>query len=301
MTSQSNIVLDSKLISYDKWFSYIDSLKEQVKKNITDEKQAIDNIKDVFVDSIKKRLPNEKFGILFSGGVDSTLIAHVCKQFTSNFVCYTVGTENSQDVEISSKIAKELKLKHKLNIFDIEQLERLFKRMSTLLGPELTNIVNLGVGSVELAAIELAERDNIKFFFTGLGSEEIFAGYKRHEDAKDINEECWLGLKSMHTRDFKRDYTISKSKKAKFLTPFLDKELIVKSMEIDASLKICKDYKKYIFRKVAESLGLPTEFAFRPKKAAQYGSNFDKAIKKIARSKGFKYKKEYLDFLSNNK
>ena len=43
------------------------------------------------------------------------------------------------------------------------------------------------------------------------------------------------------------------------------------------------------------------EFAFRPKKAAQYGSNFDKAILKIAKLKGHKYKKEYLDYLKKDK
>ena len=44
-----------------------------------------------------------------------------------------------------------------------------------ILGTKL-NIVNLGVGAVELAAIKLS---NTTDFFSGLGSEEIFAGYQR--------------------------------------------------------------------------------------------------------------------------
>ena len=157
------------------------------------------------------------------------------------------------------------------------------------------------MGAVELAAIKLAQKDNINIIFGGLGSEEIYAGYKRHEDSININKECWLGLKSMWERDLIRDFSIASATKTNFLTPFLDKDLIIKSMEIDASLKISNGYKKYIFRKTIETLGLENEFSFRPKKAAQYGSNFDKALLKIAKSYGFKYKSEYLNFLSNNK
>ncbi len=301
MVNQSNIVIGNNLISYENWESYVDTLKSQVKRDITDEKQAIDNIKDVFIDSIKKRFSNDKFGVLFSGGVDSVAIAYVCSLLKQDFVCYTVGLEGSQDIVESVKVAKALNLNHVKKTLTVEELEQVFKELVKIFPKHALNIVNLGVGAVELAAIKLAQKDKINIFFTGLGSEEIFAGYKRHEDSKNINEECWFGLKSMWERDFQRDYSIATSTNSTFLTPFLDKELIINSMEIDSSLKICKGCKKYIFRKVVEDLELPTEFAFRPKKAAQYGSNFDKAIIKLAKSKGFKYKKEYLNYLCNNK
>ena len=54
---------------------------------------------------------------------------------------------------------------------------------------------------------------------------------------------------------------------------------------------------QYDHGKKPTGLGLKKEFAFRKKKAAQYGSNFDKAILKLAKKNGFKYKKEYLDYL----
>jgi asparagine synthase (glutamine-hydrolysing) len=137
--------------------------------------------------------------------------------------------------------------------------------------------------------------------FSGLGSEEIFAGYQRHELSKDINNECWNGLKTTYERDFKRDFAIANHEKVGFLTPYLDKDLIVSAMSVSGKLKIKSGYKKHILRKAALNIGLKKEYAFRPKKAAQYGSNFDKAISRIAKSKGFRYKKEYLDFLSKYK
>ena len=54
---------------------------------------------------------------------------------------------------------------------------------------------------------------------------------------------------------------------------------------------------KLILRKIANELGLKKEFAFRKKRAAQYGSRFDRAILRLGKRKGFKYKKDYLKSL----
>ena len=45
---------------------------------------------------------------------------------------------------------------------------------------------------------------------------------------------------------------------------------------------------------VAEDMGLPKEFAYRKKRAAQYGSNFDRAIARLAKRNGFKYKFDFI-------
>ena len=299
MVILSNILDDGKLITYEKWCKHIDSLRTN--DVIDDEEKAVNELKITIEDAIKKRIPDEKFGILFSGGVDSTLIAYLCKKFSKNFICYTVGMEGSKDVEFSYKVAKKLNLQHKVKLYSITELEKLFEETAKILVKNLINIVNLGVGAVEVAAINLAKEDDVNIFFSGLGSEEIFAGYQRHEHSNDINEECWKGLKTTWERDFQRDFFIAKAKNILFLTPFLDKELIKIAMQIKGNLKIRSGYKKYILRKATQLIGLDKEFAFRPKKAAQYGSNFDKAILKIAKSKGYKYKKEYLDYLKKDK
>jgi len=286
------------LVTKAEWCTYIDSLHMN-SKLITDEHPAVEKLREPLINSINKRIPNKKFGIFFSGGVDSTLISYLCKKVTDDFICYTVGIEGSDDLKESVKVAKKLKLKHVTKILTQTELEELFSRTAKII--PVVDIVSLGVGSVELAAIDLAKKDKIDTMFGGLGSEEIFAGYQRHEQSADINEECWNGLKTTYDRDFIRDYAIAVAAKMNFLTPYLDKELIIAAMSISGNLKIKQGIKKYIFRKAAIDLGLLEEFAMRPKKAAQYGSGFDKAIIRIAKSKGYKFKKGYLEFLSDNK
>ena len=243
------------------------------------------------------------FRSMFSGGIDSSLIALIAKQEKADFICYAVGLENAADIEAAKKAAKLMKIKLKYKIFSLEEAEKIIKKVTKITGPDT---VKVGVGSVVYAAAMLAKKDKIKYFFSGLGSEEIFAGYERHmkvstksksDFSQDINKECWRGLKHMWQRDLKRDIPLSEKLKFKFLTPFLDDNLITTAMQIPGKRKINTKYKKIILRQVSEELGLPKEIAWRKKKAAQYGSKFDRAIYRLARRNGFKYKKDYLESL----
>ncbi len=127
-----------------------------------------------------------------------------------------------------------------------------------------------------------------------MGSEEVFAGYQRHVVAKDIHEECWRGLAAMWQRDFLRDFAVAAKFRAAALAPFLDKPVIIAAMRARPEWKIRGNEKKLIVREIAAAAGLPKGIAFRPKMAAQYGSGFDKAMEKLAKSSGFGNKRDYL-------
>ncbi len=281
-----------KLITEKEWKKEITKLK--TKKLIKDKKEIKELLKKELIYSIEKSLPKERFGILFSGGIDSTFIAFVCKKLKKDFVCYSVGLENSEDLESAKKVSKALGFKLTYKQLTLNEAEAIIKKTVKILGKKLSNVVNVGVGSVLIACFDLAKKDKIKYFYSGLGSEEIFAGYQRHELSKDINKECLKGLKNMWLRDLLRDATIANKYKINFIIPFLDKELIKFALQIPSEYKIKNNIKKYILREVAVDLGIKKEFAFRKKKAAQYGSNFDKAIKKLAKKHNFKYKKDFL-------
>ncbi len=274
------------LIPEKEWIDYICSLEKKCKP-VTKEQ-----VKQALVNAIKKRIPKERFGIFFSGGVDSTLISYICKKNNADFICYSVGLENSPDIIEGQKVANELGLTLKQKTFTLEEVDELFKKVAKMF--EKPEVLSIGVGAVIVAAAELAKQDKINNFFGGLGSEEIFAGYERHLKAEDVHAECWKGLKGMWQRDFTRDYAVAKSMKIKVLIPFLDEELIKTAMGIPGHLKINKEHKKIILREIAEELGLKKEFAWRLKKAAQYGSWFDKSMDKLAKQKGFKTKQDYV-------
>ncbi len=280
----SNAIKNKELASEEEWSSYIGSLKAAGKP----EK---DGLKEALVLAVEKRIPKKRFGILFSGGVDSSFIALLCSRAKADFACYAVGLEGSADIESAKRAAKLMKLDLKAKILTMKEAESAIKKVTEIVGPD---VMKVGVGAVIYEAAKLAKKDGIEIVFSGLGSEEVFAGYERHVKSKDINDECWNGLKAMHQRDFTRDYAIAEELGAEIMTPFLDKDVIIQGMQVPAHKKIKGSNKKLILREIAEEMGLPKEIAWRQKKAAQYGSRIQKAMKSLASNAGFNRITEYL-------
>ena len=300
MTQVLGIVKEGKLIPEELWIKFISGMENDFDNLETNQERAKREVAEALINAIKKRI-SPRFGILFSGGVDSTLIAFISKKLNCNFSCYTVGIEGSDDIIWAQQAAKEYNLNFKYHILSLDEFEIVLKETIKLLND--ADIVKAGVGSVLYAAGKLALADGNNILFGGLGSEEIFAGYQRHEEAlqknnfEALHKECWSGLKNMWKRDLTRDFAIAKKLGLELRTPFLDKEIVKAAMNVHPMLKLDKDSKKIILREAAEFIGLKKEFAWRKKKAAQYGSNFVNGIEKLAKRKGFKMKKDYLQSL----
>lgn len=290
----------------ESWETWIDDLKQKTKLTNLDENIYVKELANLLEETILSQTKNaEKIGLLFSGGVDSTLIAHTLTKNKIPFIALSVGFHDNQkkfpeDLDNSRIIAKELKLNYQEILINTKDAQNLFKETTKILTKEYANVVNVGVGSVEVAGIKKLKELGCTHIFSGLGSEEIFAGYDRHDKSENPHEECWNGLKLMFERDMVRELKIAKYFNIITLTPFLDENLILYAMTIPSKYKINKDNKKIILRKSAIKLGLKEEFALRPKKAAQYGSRTDKAIANLTKKNGFQYKKDYLQSLFNS-
>ena len=295
-------IKDGNIINKEEWEKLISSMETKYDTLETNKERSKRKLKDLIEKTIISRAEG-KFGILFSGGIDSTLIAFICKKHNYDFTCFTIGLENSQDIEYAKIVAEKYNFDLKYKILTLEEFENIVK--STIKVLNSMDIVWVSVGSVLYAASQLALQDNLKVLFSGLGTEELFAGYQRHEEAlqnnnfESVHKESWNGLKNMWHRDLLRDYKIAKHFSIELRTPYMDLDIIKAAMQINPMYKLDKNDKKIILREIAADLGIEKEFAWRKKKAAQYGSNFVKGIDKLAKKHGFATKKEYLQSLLN--
>ncbi len=248
-------------------------------------------------DSIKSRIPaGDKFGVLFSGGLDSTLIAYLCKG--TDFRCYTVAVEDegmkpAEDLRFATRVADALGFELHVKRIRAGDMERYLRTVIPVI--EDTDVMKVSVALPLYAACELAAEEGIKTVLYGLGTEEIFAGYERHKRVplEAVNRECLAGLLSMYERDLYRDDTIARACGVSLRAPFLSARLVEFGLRIPATLKIRDDNGKWILRAIAHEMGLDV-VACRRKRAIQYGSNTIKAIDKLARMRGYRYKSEYL-------
>ena len=254
--------------------------------DLDDVDEIKNKLKDVLIKSVDKRTRNLDYtGLLFSAGVDSTLIAVILKKLDVNFTAYSIGTQNSQDLDYAKKVSHDMDIAFKYNVITIEDVEEYFQ--PTLNAIEDDNLMKLGVGMTINMASNLATLDDNRVILSGQGADELFAGYNRYKNKintpTELLDELAHDLNNMYHVNLERDDKACMNNSIELRVPFLDSNVVDTACRIPLKYLIDSpedNLRKRILRDVAYELGVPKEIAYRPKKAAQYGTGIDKIIRK---------------------
>nr|WP_243687149.1 asparagine synthase C-terminal domain-containing protein [Methanobacterium formicicum] len=119
-------------------------------------------------------------GILFSGGVDSTILAVICADLGIETDLYAVGSEGSPDLLFAHNVSRDIGLPLHTRIVD-EQVVREYSP-PVLNAIEEWNVMKLGVGMTAYLAAEMAHQHGQRVILSGQGADELFAGYHRYLD-----------------------------------------------------------------------------------------------------------------------
>jgi asparagine synthase (glutamine-hydrolysing) len=258
--------------------------------------------------SMKKRTQDfDRVGIIFSGGIDSVIIAWLAKKMVPEVICYTGGVRGSNDILYARQIAKKLDLKLRVNELSQDEVEQMIPEVINTI--EDTNAGQIEVAIPVYAAVKLAHEDGINVMFSGQAADELFGGYTWY--ARVVEKEGYQKLRDHMTQDLlllyketlEREDKITMAHSIEMREPFLDMGVIRCSMEMDLKLNIkgaTDNLGKHVHRKLAQKLGIPKNIAYRVKEAAQHGSGMHAIFDMIARKHGFDestISKKYLDVL----
>jgi len=232
-------------------------------------------------------LKDKKFGIAFSGGIDSSLLAKVSSDiYKDNVILLSIGFPLSHDLQFSRKIAHELNMKHFIYEIQNEEFSPIAKKVIDNL--ECNNISHIENCIAFYFISLLSIQNNCKLVLTANGFDELFCGYDRY---RQIILDGEKRIKSFMAQRIINELTlvneinmISKEFHVKIKQPFLAQTFIDYAMKIPIEKKIqgpSDNLRKHILREIAISLNVPIEAAMKPKKALQYGTLIHKNLAKI--------------------
>lgn len=227
-----------------------------------------------------------KIGIAFSGGVDSTLLAMICKNMNIDTTLLTVGFPDSNDIEFSKSISHKINMNHKILEIEKGDLPVITKKIKNEISCSNTSHIENCIAFNYIA--KLASNNDIRVVLTANGFDELFCGYNNfrfifNQGSDTINKtiESKILNELELTNEIKQ---VAKEYRVSILQPFLSKGFISVAMKFPIYNKIVGNddvLRKHIIRKIALSFDLPPEVIFRRKKAIQYGSLIHKYYKKI--------------------
>jgi len=212
---------------------------------------------------------NRGDGILFSGGLDSALVASCSR----NSRAVSIGLNpRSEDQFYAGAVARYLNLDHQyIDVSTNEALAAVPEVIRTLrsFDPAVPNDVAVYLG------LKYAKDMNIQTMMTGDGSDEIFAGYSFMMEIKELDQY----LSRMHSSMQFNSNRIGRELGIAIKQPFLDNEFMKFGRDIDLQYKIRNEkgkiWGKWILRKAFEGV-LPKEILWQSKRPLESGSGMSR-------------------------
>lgn len=284
------------------WFEYaamqkkyqIDDAKkaeEQLKDAEPQEKAAVKEIHDALEASVKRQLMSDvPYGVLLSGGLDSSVIFAVAEKYSSTRVenggetkaywprlhSFAVGLKGAPDLAKARLVAEHIgTVHHEINYTIQEGLDAI---RDVIYFIETYDVTTVRASTPMYLLARVIRSMGIKMVLSGEGADEVFGGYlyfHKAPDAKAFHEETVRKLGKLYLYDCLRANKSLAAWGIEGRVPFLDKEFLDVAMGMNPVLKMCPDktIEKKVVREAFADL-LPEEVAWRQKEQFSDGVGY---------------------------
>lgn len=282
---------------------YLDSREGEVKQWYKRDWMAYDNVKDnpTDIDVLRKGLEDAvhrqlmsdvPYGVLLSGGLDSSIISAVAKKFAARRVendnetearwpqlhSFAIGLKGAPDLIAARKVAEYIgTVHHEINFTVEEALDAL---SDVIYHIETYDVTTVRASTPMYLLARFIKSMGVKMVLSGEGSDEIFGGYlyfHKAPDAKALHEETVRKLDKLHLYDCLRANKTLSAWGVEGRVPFLDKEFMDIAMRINPADKMCGrngKIEKHILRQAFEGY-LPESVTWRQKEQFSDGVGYN--------------------------
>lgn len=278
-------------------FSAVENAKRATDDNgeIINE-DVIQNVRDGLEKAVKQQLMSDvPYGVLLSGGLDSTVIAVITQKFAKKRIetgslkdawwpqlhSFAVGLEGSPDLIAAKKAADFIGTVHHEVHFTIQ--EALDALEDVIYHIETYDITTVRASTPMYLLARVIKSMGIKMVLSGEGSDELFGGYlyfHKAPNAREFHEELVRKMSKLHLYDCLRANKSLAAWGVEGRVPFLDKDFIDIAMRLNPLDKMNiklpngkQRIEKWIVRKAFEDI-LPPDICWRQKEQFSDGVGY---------------------------
>ncbi|OVA14194.1 Class II glutamine amidotransferase domain [Macleaya cordata] len=200
---------------------------------------------------VKRLMTDVPFGVLLSGGLDSSLVASVAsrylveskvaQQWGSQLHTFCIGLKGSPDLRAAREVADYLGTNHHEFHFTVQEgidaLEEVIYHIETY------DVTTIRASTPMFLMSRKIKSLGVKMVLSGEGSDEILGGYLYFHKApnkEEFHQETCRKIKALHLYDCLRANKSTSAWGLEARVPFLDKQFINIAMDIDPEWKMVR-------------------------------------------------------------
>lgn len=269
-------------------------------QNVKDETSSIPVLRKALEDAVHRQLMSDvPYGVLLSGGLDSSIISAIAARFAENRIesgdsqkawwprlhSFAIGLQGSPDLAAARKVADHLGTVHHEVHFTVQ--EGIDAIRDVIYHIETYDVTTVRASTPMYLLARVIKSMGIKMVLSGEGADEVFGGYlyfHKAPNAAAFHEETVRKLSKLHLYDCLRANKSLASWGVEGRVPFLDKEFLDVAMRLNPEDKrpFGGRIEKWILRKAFEDY-LPADVAWRQKEQFSdgVGYNWIDSLKKL--------------------
>lgn len=260
-------------------------------ENVKDNGASVAELHDALEAAVKRQLMCDvPYGVLLSGGLDSSIISAVAKKFAAKRVesgstqaawwpqlhSFAVGLKGAPDLAKAKEVADHIgTVHHEINYTIQEGLDAV---RDVIYYIETYDVTTVRASTPMYLLARVIKSMGIKMVLSGEGADEIFGGYlyfHKAPNAKAFHEETVRKLSKLYLYDCLRANKSLSAWGVEGRVPFLDKEFLDVAMRLNPEAKMCpgNTIEKKIVREAFADM-LPEDVAWRQKEQFSDGVGY---------------------------
>ena len=260
-------------------------------------------VREALEAAVKRQLMSDvPYGVLLSGGLDSSVISAIAKRFASRRVetdsqqaawwpqlhSFAVGLKGAPDLAKAREVAEHIgTVHHEINYTLQEGLDAV---RDVIYYIETYDVTTVRASTPMYLLARVIKSMGIKMVLSGEGADEVFGGYlyfHKAPDARAFHDETVRKLSKLHLYDCLRANKSLSAWGVEGRVPFLDKEFLDVAMRLNPAAKMCPGttIEKRIVREAFADM-LPESVAWRQKEQFSDGVGYSwiDMLKQVAES-----------------